>query len=102
MRNIEKNIHFCMLQYGGVDCNIIGPMDFVRLFVCCLTSQQLASVSQGPICSDNCMCCHTEIEVAGQTFCLMQSHYTDTGPTSPRADPIMPGAWQGSHRTANF
>ena len=30
----------------------------------CLTSQQHASVSQGRICSDNCTCCHTEIEVA--------------------------------------
>ena len=76
------------------------------LFVCwllaCLTSQQQASVSQGRICSDNFACCHTEIEVADQTFYLTQSQYTDTGPTSPSADPIMPGAWQGSHWSANF
>ena len=39
----------------------------------------------------------TEIEVADQTFHLTQSQYTDTGPTSPSADPITPGAWQGSH-----
>ena len=39
-----------------------------RLFVGCFTSQQHASVSQGQICSDNFMCCHTEIEVADQTF----------------------------------
>ena len=54
------------------------------LFVCfvgCLTSQQQASVSQGRICSDNFTCCHTEIEVADQTFYLTQSQYTDTGPT---------------------
>ena len=63
----------------------------------CLTSQQHASVSQGRICTDNFTCCHTEIEVADQTFYLTQSQYTDTGPTSPRADPISPGAWQGSH-----
>ena len=25
-----------------------------------------------------------------------------TGPTSPSADPITPGAWQGSHWSANF
>ena len=37
-----------------------------------------------------------EIEVADQTFHLTQSQYTDTGPTSPSADPITPGAWQGS------
>ena len=72
------------------------------LFVGCLTSQQQASVSQGRICSDNFTCCHTEIEVADQTFYLTQSQYTDTGPTSPSADPIMPGAWQGSHWSANF
>ena len=72
------------------------------LFVGCLTSQQHASVSQGRICSDNFTCCHTEIEAADQTFHLTQSQYTDTGPTSPSADPIMPGAWQGSHWSANL
>ena len=70
---------------------------FVCLLVGCLTSQQHASVSQGRVCSDNCTCCHTEIEVADQTFHLTQSQYTDTGPTSPSTDPITPGAWQGSH-----
>ena len=74
----------------------------VCLFVGCLTSQQHASVSQGRICSDNFTCCHTEIEVAHPTFYLTQSQYTHTGPTSPSADPITPGAWQGSHRSANF
>ena len=67
-----------------------------------LTSQQQASVSQGRICSDNFTCCHTEIEVADPTFYLTRSQYTDTGPTSPSADPITPGAWQGSHWSANF
>ena len=73
----------------------------VCLLVGCLTSQQQASVSQGRICSDNFTCCHTEIEVADPTFHLTQSQYTDTGPTSPSADPITPGAWQGSHWSAN-
>ena len=68
----------------------------------CLTSQQQASVSQEPICSDNCTCCHTETEVADQPFHLTRSQYTDTGPTSPSADPITPGAWQGSHWSASF
>ena len=71
------------------------------LFVGCLTSQQHASVSQGRICTDNFTCCHTEIEVADPTFHLTQSQYTDTGPTNPSADPITPGAWQGSHWSAN-
>ena len=72
------------------------------LFVGCLTSQQQASVSQGRICSDNFTCCHTEIEVADPTFYFTQSQYTDTKPTSPSADPITPGTWQGSHWSANF
>ena len=48
-------------------------------------------LSQGQICLDNFKYCHTEIEVADQTFYLTQSQYTDTGPTSPSADPITPG-----------
>ena len=75
---------------------------FVCWLVGCLTSQQQASVSQGRICSDNLTCCHTEIQVADPTFYLTQSQYTDTGPTSPSADPITPGAWQGSHWSDNF
>ena len=89
---------------------------FVRLVCCCsvwaaprvcwlggrLTSQQHASVSQGRICTDNCTCCHTEIEAADLTYYLTRSQYTDTGPTSLSADPITPGAWQGSHCSANF
>ena len=59
----------------------------------CLTSQQQASVSRGWICSDSFTCCHTEIEAADPTYYLTQSQYTDTGSTSPSADPIMPGAW---------
>ena len=75
---------------------------FVFWLLACLTSQQHASVSQGRICTDNIRCCHTEIEVADPTFYLTQSPYTDIGPTSPSVDPIMPGAWQGSHWSANF
>ena len=78
-----------------------GRTQIVCWLVGCLTSQQQASVSQGRICSDNFTCCHTEIEVADPTFYLTQSQYTDTGPTSPSADPITPGAWQASHWSAN-
>ena len=89
---------------AGGSCTInpkVGQPVLVCLLVGCLTSQQQASVSQGRICSDNFTCCHTEIEVADQTFYLSRSQYTDTGPTSPSADPITPGAWQGSHWSAN-
>ena len=47
--------------------------------------------------TDPLICCHTEIEVADQTFHLTHSQYTDTGLTSPSTDPITPGAWQGNH-----
>ena len=67
-----------------------------------LTSQQHASVSQGRICTDNFTCCHTETEVADQTFYLTQLQYTDTRQASPSADPVTQGAWQGSHWSANF
>ena len=74
----------------------------VYLFVGCSTSQQHSSLSQGRICSDICSCCHTETEAADPAFYLTQSQYTDTGPTSPSAAPITPGAWQSSHRSASF
>ena len=97
------NATICSLPWTQVVHFILEGTIFcsVCLSVGCLTSQQQASVSQGRICSDNCTCCHTEIEVADPTFYLTQSQYTDTGPTSPSADPITPGAWQGSHWSAN-
>ena len=67
------------------------------LFVGCFTFHQQASVSQGRICSDSFTSCHTEIQVADQTFCLTQSQYADTGPTSSSTESITLGAWQGSH-----
>ena len=76
--------------------------DCVGWWVGCFTSQQHASVSQGQIYSDNFTCCHTEKEVADQTFYLTQSQYTDTGPSSPSADPITPGTWQDRNWRANF
>ena len=70
----------------------------VVFLACCLTSKQHDSVSQGPICSDNCTCCHTETKVADQILYLTQSQYTNVGPTSSRADLITPRARQGCHR----
>ena len=87
---------------GSHICRSAGGGHRVCLFVGCLTSQQQTSVAQGRICSDKFTCCRTEIEAADQTFYLTQSQCTDTGPTSPSADPITPGAWQGSHWSANF
>ena len=113
----KYDMHVCMVQFYKHRCwwaplvwqqvlrtllSLLFKTLFDCLLVACLKSQQHASVSQGRICSDNFTCCHTEIEVAYQTFYLTQSQYTDTSPTSPSADPITPGAWQGSHWSANF
>ena len=48
--------------------------------------RQHASISQGWICSDDCMCCHIDIEVADQTLYLTQLLYTDTGLIRPTYD----------------
>ena len=98
--SIHSIVCWCVQQFPHICSTVISQG--LCLFVCCLTSQQHAGVSQGRICSDNCTCCHTEIEVADPTFYLTQSQYPDIGPTSPSADPITPGAWQGSHWSANF
>ena len=77
-----------------------GEKEFAVVF--CSTSKQHTSVPLGRICSDKYTCCYTETEVADQTCYLTQSQHTDTRPTSPSADPIILGAWQGSHWSANF
>ena len=61
-----------------------------------------ASVSQGRICSDDCTSFHSEIEASDHTFFLTQSQHADTGPTSSSADPMKPGACQGSHWSTNI
>ena len=80
----------------------LPSVDISWLVGCLLNVQATCECISGTICSDNLTCCHTEIEIADQTFHLTQSQYTDTGLTSPSADPITPGAWQGSHWSANF
>ena len=98
----RKCVREIAISYPAKHWPTSGPQSIQQdqLLVGCLTSQQHASVSQEQICSDNFTCCHTEIEVADQTFHLTQSQYTDTGLTSPSTDPITPGAWQGSHWSA--
>ena len=96
--------YFCAAagQIVWADPYLRHTFDDVCWLVGCLTSQQHAIESHGWICSDNLTCCHTETEIAEQTFHLTQSQYTDTGPTSPSTDLITPRAWQGSHWSANF
>ena len=91
----------CHLSNDGWICQaILCPLCSGCLVVACLTSQQQASVSQRRSCSDNCTSCHTETEVADQTFYLTQSLRTDTGAPSHSADPTTLGARQGSHWSA--
>ena len=80
---------YCVCSYVEADTYF--------LFVCWLLPSKHAGVSQGCIFSDYCMCCHTEIEVADQTFYLTQSQYTNTKLTSPSTDPTTPGVWLGSY-----
>ena len=82
---------------GVVPLSSVSPLRFPYS-----TDGSKMSEGQGRICTGNCTCCYTEIEAADHNFHLTQSQYTDTGSTSPSADPITPGAWQGSHWSANF
>ena len=109
MNSSEMSVHALIHNntFALSDCQLwlrqsVPVCLLVGWLVACLTSQQHASVSQGRICSDNFTCCHTEIEVEDPTVYLSQSQYTDTGPTSLSADPIMPVSWQGSQWSANF
>ena len=71
----------------------------VRLFQSFLTAQHPSNkqrACQGQIYADSCMCCHTEIEFAGQVCFFTWSLYADTRPTSISIDSIVPGIWQGS------
>ena len=62
-----------------------------------LTYEQHASESQGRVYLGKCTCCHTEKEVADQTYSLTKPQYNNTKPTNPSPDPITPGVWQGRH-----
>ena len=42
------------------------------------------------------------LDVAHQTFYLIQSQYADTGPTSPSTDSVTSDTWQGSYWSIKF
>ena len=70
----QETIHDPTLSSWTLDRETREAVGFSRPTTVCLVGWLLNvpvtgySVSQGQICSDNCMCCHTEIEVADQTF----------------------------------
>ena len=100
----------CWLLNVPATCKCISGTAVVRVALLrqmvgvlgCLTSQQHTSVSQGRICSEKCTSCHAEIKAADLALYLTKSQHTDTGPTSPSANRIRPGACRGNHRNANF
>ena len=94
--------HLLWEKTGKNQLNTCVEISSFMCLLVCFSVANMNSIPTGWINTGNCLCCHTEIEVADQTFYLTQSQYTDTGPTSPSIDPIMPGAWQGSHWSANF
>ena len=81
-------------------CNITATCNVhLRASCCCCflvakcpSNMLIACVSPGQICSHNCMCCHTETEVATciSNFYLSQPQYTDTVPSSSSTDPATP------------
>ena len=60
-------------------------------------SKQHDSVSRGRICSNKCTRCHTETEVADQTFCLTQSQYTSSSSSSSSSSSAFPSFISGVH-----
>ena len=60
---------FCFLFMFSKTCTKSSSRAKLMFFVVFL-SQQHATVLQGWICSNNCMCCPTETEVDAQTCCL--------------------------------
>ena len=42
------------------------------------------------------------MEAIDQTGYLIQSQYTDTRPTGPSTDSVIPGIWQGSQQHLNL
>ena len=72
------------------------------MFVGCLLNVPAIVYLRGGSAQTIVLAAVLEIEVADPTFYLTQLQYTDTRPTSSSPEPITPGAWQGSHWSANF
>ena len=72
------------------------------LFVGCLTSQQHDGVNLRDRSAQTIVRAAKLRQKLQQTLYLTESQYTDTRPTSPSADSVTPGAWQGIHCSASF
>ena len=92
----------------------LGPPKTGQCISSCLVSQKQTSVSHlawppknRPVplrdgSAQTIVHAATTRQKLHQTFHLTQSLYTNTGPTTPSADPITPGAWKGSPWSTNF
>ena len=79
----ELNTYFACLCFWHCLSGLLVRCSPPELFVGCITSPQHANVSQGWTCSDNCTCCHTEIEVADQTFNFTSPSHSILTPGQP-------------------
>ena len=88
-----------LIRYGYGKRKRVKEHDFVLILLLLFFGWLYALVTSQCISGTDllCTCCHTQIEVVDQTIYLTQSRFTDTGPISPSADPMTPGAWQDSH-----
>ena len=69
------------------------------MFAGCLTSQQHANISQGQTCPNKFMCCSLRWILQIELSTTSSHSILTPGKPIPSTDPIVPGAWQGSHRS---
>ena len=88
---------FSVRRHAHVDFQLFSQKS------CCHTEIEVADQtycsiwSQLRTCLDSSLCYHTETEVADQTYCSIWSQYTDTGPSRPSLDSVRPGARWGTN-----
>ena len=95
---LESNKQTCPWWTRAHEIGSPPALEFA-MFVVCLTSQQHASVSQGWICSDNCTCCHTEIEVCRSNSHPVTVYWCPANQSQPW--PYNARCLAGSHWSAN-
>ena len=99
LRAAHTEIDVELSSVSDITCNVTeAHQRCCCLLVASLPNNMLVYLSDG---SDQTVV-RAATEFADQTFHFTQSQYADKGPTSPSADPITPGAWWGSHWSANF
>ena len=81
LKNVFIRLEICTIKCHALISNIVST----HSLVCYLTSSSATRLSQRQIprlMSENFMSCHIQTEQEDHDFCLSQSHYTNTDPTS--------------------